>query len=140
MKTINRFLPIILAALFCSALSVTVTYFLKVLPLQEAIQEIQLINEDKVVKDCAHDISLAVSLREAKQDQILHFLDEKNLPFAIEILEQYSEQDTVDSHYSKYLLWKIKKYSKDFSVTFPAKEMEIINKVPEEYSTFKEQK
>ena len=112
-------------------------YFSKILPLQNNLTEMKDEADDALIRNCGFDVVTAVSLRESGQEKTLQTFDDKILPSTIQILAQFSEDEKrVGSADSLYFLWRIKKYSKDFSVTFPDKDMEILKKVPDERPRF----
>ncbi|HUB65910.1 MAG TPA: hypothetical protein VL981_00330 [Candidatus Methylacidiphilales bacterium] len=136
MKTRFFVLYIVLAILFGSAISAAGLYLGKVLPLQERLAEKKYEADENLIKGSALDIVIAVSLRESNQEKTLKILDETILPTDIQIFNKFVKENCLMSSDSAYFLWRIKKYSKDFSVKFPKNEMDIISKVPNERPKF----
>lgn len=114
-------------------------YWGKVLPLEHKLDELNIKLEHveegvtaDAIRDCCYDILVAVSLREANQVRLLAMLDEKRLPADI----QLCSVNYKSSLNAKYVLWRIKQYSKDFAVKFSKDEMEILSKVPDKRPEF----
>jgi hypothetical protein len=128
---------IIVACLISSGITAGGLYLCQILPLESKLNEKNDEADDALIRKCQFDVVIAVSLREAGQEKTLQLYDDKILPSTIQILSQLSkEQNRVGSGDCPYLLWRIKKYSRDFSVTFPEKEMEILKEIPDERPRF----
>jgi len=127
---------IVLSVFLGSGITSIVLYVNKISPLQRELDEKKEEARDKLIRDCGFDVYIAVSLREVGQEKTLQSFDEKILPSDIQVLFKFYNESYIGSKDSLYLLWRIKKYSKDFSIAFPKKEMEILNNISDKRPTF----
>lgn len=103
-------------------------YLGNILPLENELKQMRDRENDTVLVYCGFELAIAVSLRETNQVKLLASLDEQMLPTVIRLCSTKYKKEL----YAKYLLWRIKKYSKDFTVKFSKDDMEILSKVPDE--------
>ncbi len=78
------------------------------------------------------DILFAVWLKENNQRRLIDYFDEKSLPSVVRTLS-VGYNDNVQA---AYCLWRIKKYSKEFSVVFPEEVRSILDKVSDDRPKF----
>lgn len=118
----------ILSALCGGGICCVILYWSVISPFHKKIEHLRDEADSKLLGSLGWDISIAVRLREGDQEKLLKSFDDIFLPNGIVILsEKFNESPT-----ARFYLWRVKKYCRDFSVSFPEKQMNILKNVPDQ--------
>lgn len=123
-----------LISFICGLLMASILMYLGiVVGLNKKIESLNDESDDALIRNFGWKLYIGVCIRESHYKEVEDSVD-KHLYFIIKLLnKKFSDRAS-----AKYLLWRIKKYSKDFSIQFPKDAKEILNNIPDERPDYPE--